>query len=292
MKKTRYIPYGYTMREGKTIIEHNEAEIIQHIFLQYIQGASLKDLAMELTNSNVPYTEKTAVWDKARIARIIENAKYTGSDEYDPIIDEDTYENAVSAKSARQRNTIAKECEGITLIRNRIRCSECGSPMVRRICSKRKIKESWTCTNDECGIRVRISDSDLLIKITLLINRIIANSNLMLPRAKHSPPTSPIIAALQKELDAELIREHPSEEFILTKISELAGQLYRETNAKEQIAARIARKRAVLMSPQEEFNCTYFSDIIENVIIDKSGKIAVRTKTDISICEGDEDGGC
>ncbi|MFR8872532.1 MAG: recombinase family protein [Oscillospiraceae bacterium] len=39
----------------------------------------LKDLAEELTARKVPYTEKTEVWDKARIARIIDNAKYTGS---------------------------------------------------------------------------------------------------------------------------------------------------------------------------------------------------------------------
>ena len=29
MKKTRFIPYGYTIREGRTVIEHTEAEIIR-----------------------------------------------------------------------------------------------------------------------------------------------------------------------------------------------------------------------------------------------------------------------
>lgn len=89
MKKTRFIPYGYTMRNGRTVIEHGEADIIRYIFDEYIKGASLKDLAEELTARKVPYTEKTEVWDKARIARIIDNAKYTGSEIYDPIIDED-----------------------------------------------------------------------------------------------------------------------------------------------------------------------------------------------------------
>ena len=79
MKKTRFIPYGYTMRNGRTVIEHGEADIIRYIFDEYIKGASLKDLAEELTARKVPYTEKTEVWDKARIARIIDNAKYTGS---------------------------------------------------------------------------------------------------------------------------------------------------------------------------------------------------------------------
>ena len=78
MKKTRYIPYGYTMQNGTTVVEHSEAEVIRRIFESYINGNSLKDIADELTRLKVPYTEKTSVWDKARIARIIENAKYIG----------------------------------------------------------------------------------------------------------------------------------------------------------------------------------------------------------------------
>ena len=169
MKKTRFIPYGYTMRNGRTIIEHREADIIRYIFDEYIKGASLKTLAEELTARRVPYTEKTEVWDKARIARIIDNTRYTGSETYDPIIDEDTFEEAAAAKEARQRNQIVSECEGIALMRDRIRCGQCGAPMVRRICSKRKVKESWTCSNDICGCRVRISDTDLLVKVTLIL---------------------------------------------------------------------------------------------------------------------------
>lgn len=191
MKKTRFIPYGYTIRDGRTVVEHNEAEIIRYIFDEYIKGASLKDLAEDLTRRKIPYTEKSDVWDKARIARIIDNSKYLGDGDYDPIIDEDTYEGAVSAKTARQRNTVERECEGIALLRNRVKCEKCGSPMVRRICSKRNIKESWTCTNDECGYRLRISDGDLLLKITLLMNRIIENTELMIPKPKTRPKDSP-----------------------------------------------------------------------------------------------------
>ena len=85
MKKSRFIPYGYTIRNGKTIIEHNEALIIRDIFNQYISGASLKDIAESLTERRIPYTEKKNVWNKARISRILENAKYMGDGEYDAI---------------------------------------------------------------------------------------------------------------------------------------------------------------------------------------------------------------
>ena len=292
MKKTRFIPYGYTIRDGRTVIEHNEADIIRYIFDEYIKGASLKDLAENLTQRKIPYTEKTDVWDKARIARIIDNAKYLGDDEYDPIIDEVTFEGAVSAKTARQRNTAEKECQGIALLRNRVKCEKCGSPMVRRVCSKRHIKESWTCTNDECGYRLRISDGDLLLKITLLMNRIIENSELMIPKPKERPKDSPTVAAMQREIDSELQRDHPSEEYIVSKVSDIASQLYKETQAKSMIVAQIARKRVLLMNPQESFNCDYFTDLVSYITIGDSGRITLHTKVETEIAEGDEDNGC
>ena len=292
MKKTRFIPYGYTIRDGRTVIEHNEAYIIRYIFDEYIKGASLKDLAEDLTQRKIPYTEKTDVWDKARIARIIDNAKYLGDDEYDPIIDEVTFEGAVSAKTARQRNTVEKECQGIALLRNRVKCEKCGSPMVRRVCSKRHVKESWTCTNDECGYRLRISDGDLLLKITLLMNRIIENSELMIPKPKERPKDSPTVAAMQREIDSELQRDHPSEEYIVSKVSDIASQLYKETQAKSMIVAQIARKRVLLMNPQESFNCDYFTDLVSYITIGDSGRITLHTKVETEITEGDEDNGC
>ena len=78
--KNRYIPYGYTIRNGKLVIEKGEAEIIRQIYEQYIAGASLKEIAEQLTKRQVPYSEKTADWGKARVARIIGNTKYLGTD--------------------------------------------------------------------------------------------------------------------------------------------------------------------------------------------------------------------
>jgi len=152
MKKIRYIPYGYTMRNGRTVISTEEAEIIREIFKAYLDGASLKAIAEELTGRQIPYTQRTTTWDKARIARIIDNAKYIGTEEYDPIIDEDMYEAAVSLKTARQRKTCEKENDAIDLLRDFVRCDNCGQPMKRRVSMKHRIRESWNCTNDDCGI--------------------------------------------------------------------------------------------------------------------------------------------
>ena len=92
MKKIRYIPYGYTMKNGQTVIAQDEAAVIREIFSSYINGASLQSIAELLTERRIPYSERSDIWDKARIARIISNAKYLGDNEYDPIIEEKQYE--------------------------------------------------------------------------------------------------------------------------------------------------------------------------------------------------------
>ena len=198
MKKIRYLPFGYTIRNGHTVVEQQEADIVRNIFKAYIQGASLKEIAEDLTAKQIPYTERTCVWDKARISRILENAKYTGDEEFETIIDENIYEEAAAVKSARRWNQAVEESEGIRQIRDRIRCGQCGATMLRHINSKRAIRESWTCSNADCGIRVRISDGELLRKITLLMNRVIANADLMLPHSKVKHRDSAVVLNLQQ----------------------------------------------------------------------------------------------
>ena len=265
MKKIRYLPFGYTIRNGHTVVEQQEADIVRNIFKAYIQGASLKEIAEDLTAKQISYTERTCVWDKARISRILENAKYTGDEEFETIIDENIYEEAAAVKSARRWNQAVEESEGI-----------------------RQIRESWTCSNADCGIRVRISDGELLRKITLLMNRVIANADLMLPHSKVKHRDSAVVLNLQQQISDEMEQERPSEERIVALLCEIAGQLYKETNAKTQIAAQIARKRASLMKLQDVFNAAYFSELIDAVSLHVGGGVVLHTKTETDICESED----
>lgn len=288
MKKIRYLPFGYAVRNGHTVIDQQEAETVRGIFTAYIHGASLKEIAEDLTAKNIPYTERSCVWDKARISRILENAKYTGDAEFDAIIEEAIYEEAVAAKSARRWNQAVTECDGIRTLRDRVRCGNCGAPMLRHINSKRTVRESWTCSNAACGLRVRISDGELLQKVTLLMNRIIENADLLLPHETARHTDSPAVQALQQQITNEMSREQPDEQKIVDLLCEIAGQLYRQTNAKTQIAAQIARKRAALMNPQDAFNGTYFSSLIDAVSLSTGGGVILHTKTQTEIYESED----
>ena len=268
MKKTRYIPYGYTVQNGTTVVEHSEAEVIRRIFESYINGNSLKDIADELTQLKVPYTEKTSVWDKARIARIIENAKYIGDQEYAPIIDEEIYESAVQCKIARKTNQMRSDSETIRFLRDRVKCGECGYPMTRTLQSSCKIKERWTCTNPECGCRVRINDSVLIEKVTMLINRIIENSALLEPGEEHrKKDTPPSIQHMTEEIMAEAASPAGSEQLILDRIREIAKERYRNSNIEKELALRIAKRQTEYMKAQNDFNRDYFQSLISYVTI-------------------------
>ena len=148
---------------------------------------------------------------------------------------------------------------------------------------------SWTCQNAECGKRLRISDGDLLQKIAILMNRIIENSELLIPKPKIRIVDSPTVASLQRQVDTELEKEYPSEEYIVEKVSDIASQLYKETQAKKMIVAQIARKRASMMKPQENFNYDYFSDLVDYVTLSSSGKVRLYTKVGTEITEGENE---
>lgn len=286
MNQNRKIPFGYTVRNGRTVIDPKEAECIRGIFEQYIGGASLKDIAERLTAEQVPFTIKSCTWGKARVARIIENAKYIGSGEYDPIIQEDTYELALECKRARQKPTLAGYSQEIDLIRSHVKCEKCGHPMVRRVNNKCRIRESWNCQNPECKTAVRIGDFDLVEKIRILINRIIENSNLIIPTPKPKKDSTAALK-LKESINKELESSHPSEELILDLISKTVSQEYRDYNSRDAITARIAKQRVDHMTPQSEFNAAYFSDLVKTVYIGDAGRVRIITNTDAEIYESE-----
>lgn len=160
---------------------------------------------------------------------------------------------------ARKNNPDKDERPEIVALRDKVMCGKCGAPMQRRLNAQRKIKTCWGCTNPECGCRVRIDDSELLRRVTLLMNRIIENTELLIPRKDSRKEDSPAVARIKEKIDEGLNETYPSEDYIITMIKDLASQLYSEARAEETIAAQILRKRASGMRSLERFNSECFS---------------------------------
>lgn len=98
----RKLPFGYQMRMGEIIRNEPEAKAVQDIFLQYMLGASLKEIAEQMSKTGPTYDEGKS-WNKNMVARILENAKYTGADSYPELVDINLFEAAVEKRQTKQR---------------------------------------------------------------------------------------------------------------------------------------------------------------------------------------------
>ena len=59
----RKLPFGYQMRMGEIIRNEPEAKAVQDIFLQYMLGASLKEIAEQMSKTGPAYDEGKR-WNK------------------------------------------------------------------------------------------------------------------------------------------------------------------------------------------------------------------------------------
>ena len=98
----RKLPFGYQMRMGEIVRNEPEANAVQDIFLQYTLGASLKEIAEQMSKTDPVYDEGKP-WNKNMVSRILENAKYTGTDDYPRLIDTALFESAAEKRQTKQR---------------------------------------------------------------------------------------------------------------------------------------------------------------------------------------------
>ena len=77
-------PFGYKMEFGEIVPQPQEAETIRSIYLQYLAGASFKQLTEQLQAEDVPY-DVDKPWNKNMVARILEDDRYVG-EKYFPVL--------------------------------------------------------------------------------------------------------------------------------------------------------------------------------------------------------------
>lgn len=60
-------PFGYKMEFGEIVPQPQEAETVRSIYLQYLAGASFKQLAERLQTEDVPY-DGDKPWNKNMVS--------------------------------------------------------------------------------------------------------------------------------------------------------------------------------------------------------------------------------
>lgn len=111
MGSNRKLPFGYQMEMGRIVICPEEAKEVRLIFAKYDQGDSLKALADEIQRHGIAY-DRDKRWNKNMIARILEDARYTGEQGFPQIIPDVSFVSIQEKRSSRslpiQRTEVQK----------------------------------------------------------------------------------------------------------------------------------------------------------------------------------------
>ena len=118
-------PFGYRMTLGEITIQPEEAETVRSIYLQYIAGASFKQLAKQLQEEDVLYDEDKS-WNKNMVARILEDDRYIGKKEFPALITAEQFHAA--QKRRKEMRPVYKQTPAQKTLRRL-----CGAPPSERV---------------------------------------------------------------------------------------------------------------------------------------------------------------
>lgn len=194
---------GYTVQNGRLIINAVEAEIVRIIYRKYlIEEKGCGTIAKELYNEGI-YPKHSKQWSPSVILRILRNEKYAGdlcqkktftpnflnhkkkynhgeedkiyiSDHHEPIIDRSQWERVQSRleeRSSHTKNANRYWCSG------RLICGQCGKSFISRTKKRAdgSVYRSWRCYSSaqgkscDCGT---VNDMVLLSAVGYVLNKI------------------------------------------------------------------------------------------------------------------------
>jgi DNA invertase Pin-like site-specific DNA recombinase len=135
-------PFGYKVVDGCYVVHPEHSEIVRMFFDEYLNGVTLRELAVRVNNRGV-LTNRGTLWKSKTIKYILQNPAYIGKVHHDTIIVQGIHEPIVSEEQfERVQERLAMtaamfrkgEHESIRLpdfmLRGLVRCSNCGSTLV------------------------------------------------------------------------------------------------------------------------------------------------------------------
>ena len=274
----RTIPYGYVVESGFKVVVADEAMIINEVFERYCSGETFKQIADSLTERAIKFFENNSSWNKNNIARMIDDARYLGNEEYPAIISAELYSKVKTCREGRS----AKKAElpsAAKFIKDKLVCGQCGKHFARK--SKWKSREKWICSSG-CKCSVYLDDKTLINNI----NAVIANPsvcNLETKSASGYIPTSDI-TRLTNEVNRMM--EQTKIEFITiaNSILECASARFDccYIGVNDELTQLILEMFAE-NTIESDLNEELISQAVDQIIVDDNGKIRLRVKSGVEI---------
>ena len=112
MGKYRKLPFGYRMEFGEVVIDPVESRWVIYIYEQYILGESFKSISDTLTATGVRY-DADKPWNKNMVARILQDRRYVGEDNYIQIVDDNIFQQVDQKRNKKVASSTVTKAQKI-----------------------------------------------------------------------------------------------------------------------------------------------------------------------------------
>ena len=271
----RTVPFGYAVEKGKKVIVADEAAVIIEVYEHYCSGETFKQIADSLTARGVKYLENDSQWNKNNVARLIDDSRYLGNEEYPQIVPAELYERVRTCREGRS----AKKAElhsDIKLIKDKLVCGQCGKPFSRK--NKWKTREKWICSSG-CKCSVYLDD----ITIIRNINSVIANPMVCTLQGKNISSYTPTSNITRLTNDVNRMLEQTKIEFMTVANSILECASEKFDCCSIEVNDELTQLILEMFAEATGFNEELIAQTVEQIIIDENGKIKLRVKSGVEI---------
>ena len=281
--RNRNIPFGYRYQNGVLAIHPQESQNVQAVFAAYLSGEPLSKIAAHLTAKLVEYLPGCWHWDKARVKRLLDNAKYIGNGEYPPIIKEKDFQMAHQQKESANTNR-HPVVEDIKLFKGLTYCHHCGSPMVRRMDSCMEHPVTWKCPR--CDYFLPLPDEEFKQRVFRLQKKLVAKPLL----AEKEEETIPVASMEARRLTNEIFRRLDSGDFsedeLVTLALQCAAENYEAITSARHITDRLT---ATLLhaGSLSAFDRELFQRTVLEIHLTRKGEILLKLQNGVFIGEGE-----
>ena len=280
--RNRNIPFGYQYQNGVLAIHPQESQTVRAVFAAYLSGEPLSKIAAHLTAKLVEYLPGHSQWDKARVKRLLDNAKYTGAGNFPPIIKERDFQMAHQKKEKANTNRQLVD-EDIKLFKGLSHCHHCGGIMVRRMDSRMGHPVTWKCP--QCGYFLPLPDEEFKQRVFLLQKKLVEKPLL----AEKEEETIPVASMEARRLTNEIFRKLDSgafsEDELVTLALQCAAKNYEAITSARHITERLT---ATLLhaGPLSAFDRTLFERTVSEIHLTRKGEILLKLQNGVFIEEG------
>ena len=236
------VPYGYRLVEKQMVIEPLEADIVQRIFSEYLEGKGVATIAKALIADGIPFRDGRMKWPSNAVRGILRNERYVGDMLFQKTFSEDalpyrkckntgelpqyyvkhTHEPIIERLQfelvnilINQRGQQISTEHGEYTLSKKIKCSECGTTYRRKPAQDTVY---WVCRKhdserESCGSQ-RIKEETIYTAFARMYNKLKINYESIL---------NPLLSQLEKLQDLKT-RNNPEIRTLNKQIAELSEQ--------------------------------------------------------------------